>query len=149
MGTGARKPVFDGHYGVKHTGFPEPHVSNQSRTTPTLVDKDEQTDSEESVSISTKANMLDQPRNRFWKGYSRRSSEEVHPLHKRERAKYDRKGRTIPYSLPIKKQTNEKRGNNGYDNGEEKMQRDLSPIPSTPAIDIQACPFPAPTGVQT
>ena len=27
------------------------------------------------------------------------------------------------------------------------MQRDLSPIPSAPAIDIQACPFSASTGV--
>ena len=147
MGEGACKPKFDGHAGCKHTGVTESYVPEQRRSPSPLTGENESTDQEEPISFGVTTNMLGGSRNRFWKGHTTRGDKEVHPLHKRKGCKYDRKGRAVPYTLPIKEHSDEERGDHGYGIRKEEVFGDTSEVPITPAERIQACPFPATTRI--
>ena len=96
-------------------------MQSQRGTTQTLADQDESTDQEEPISFGYKTNMLGCSRNRFWKGHTRGSNQKVHSVHKGKGSSYDRKGRAVPYALPIKECQNEERGDPGDDPGKETL----------------------------
>ena len=103
LGEGAIKLRYNGPIGCKHTGFTKSHMQEQQGITPPLDNKDEQTDSEESICTSYTANMLGGSRNKYWKGHLKRSNTEIHPLHMRKRCEYDREGRSDPKRTSIQR----------------------------------------------
>ena len=89
----------DGTNSLIHSGISTSSVSGQTKPTPALDDKDEQTDSEISISSKNKARMLRGSDNPLWRGHSKDSPSQIRKLHQGQRIPPDRERSPITTTL--------------------------------------------------
>ena len=112
-------PDPDGRSGFINNQKCSTYMSEQTKSTLSLVGENALTDKEESISSANKAIMLGSTTNHHWKGYPERSNSEVHQLYKRQRSRICRERGTIS---ELEEEPDKKRRDNGDDSCREEMQ---------------------------
>ena len=98
-------------------------MCSKTKSPQALADKDEQTDSEITVSSSNKGKMLRSSLNPYWRGYDKRGDGQVLKLHKRQRTTHDRERSPFDDNkLLFQEQTDKVQGDNAADPPGKEVQ---------------------------
>ena len=81
----ATRAIQDGSSRLVHSRVSSTTMSEQTQSTPSLVDQDEQADQKEPVSKSYTNLMLGGSRNSFWRGHTKGGNSKISQLYKGKR----------------------------------------------------------------